>query len=144
MKPVRFQIVRFFSRLLLAAALTAPGMLAADESVPAAPAPVAVAASQNLMNIAVYDALLSAGAGEPEARAAARSVAATDHLATKSDLAKLQAKVEADFAKLRSDFILTGATVAGAVMLTMLAGFHMLWRRISELAERLPRTAGAH
>ena len=130
MKPAIISaIFRRLSAPILAVVLLTPGTLAADEV--ASPAVLAaVAASGNLMNVAVYDALLSAGASEFQARAAAQSVADTDHLATKADIADL-----------RSDLILTGAATAFAVVLMIVAGFHLLWRRISELAERLPHAA---
>ena len=123
-------IVRRLAAPLLAAVFLLPGSLAADEDARGRVL-ATVSASGNLMNIAVYDALLQAGASEPRARAAAQSVADTDHLATKADLAEM-----------KSDLIQMGMATAGAIVLTMLAGFHLLWRRISELAERLPHPAG--
>ena len=131
MKTAAVKMFRRLAKLLLAGFLLVPGALSADEPAPPSPVLATVAASGNLMNIAVYDALLSAGAGEFQARAAAMSVADTGHFATKSDLAEL-----------KSDLIQTGMGTAGAIVLIILAGFHLLWRRISELAERLPRTSG--
>ena len=132
MKPVIIPAIfrRLAAPFLAAFFLSLPGSLAADESV--APAVAAeVASSGGLMNVAVYDALLQAGASEESARAAAQSVANTGHLATKTDLAEM-----------KSDLVQTGMAMAGALVLTMLAGFHLLWRRISELAERMPHPAG--
>ena len=105
---------RFFTRaagvLIFALSLT-PGTLAEDAASvdaasvsPSAAAPLVVAAADGLMNVAVYDALKSAGVDEEKARAAARSVAfpERDQLATKADLAALQAVNKADLAALRA------------------------------------------
>ena len=131
---------RLAAPLLAAVSLSVPGALAADEGPPAEPLAV-VASSGGLMNIAVYDALLSAGASEEQARAAAQSVADTNHLATKTDLAEAKSELKGEISDLRNDLVLLGAGTAGAIVLAMLAGFHMLWRRMSELAERLPHAA---
>ena len=88
----------------------------------------------------VPGALLSAEVGK-ERDHAAQSVANTGQLVTKTDLAEAKSELKAEIAQLRNDLILLGAGMAGAVVLTMLAGFHLLWRRISELAERLPHAA---
>ena len=139
MKPANISAIRrrLMAMVLCAVALT-PGALAQDDNA----LPVAtVAASGNLMNAAVYDALLSAGAGEARARAAAQSVANTNQFVTKTDLAEAKSELKAEIAQLRNDLILLGAGTAGAIVLMILAGFHMLWRRISELAERLPHAA---
>ena len=161
LKPANISAIRrrLMAMVLCAVALT-PGALAQDDNA----LPVAtVAASGNLMNAAVYDALLSAGAGEARARAAAQSVANTgqfvtktdldqfvtkadlaeakSELASKADLAEVKSELKAEIAQLRNDLILLGAGTAGAIVLMILAGFHMLWRRISELAERLPHAA---
>ena len=139
LKPANISAIRrrLMAMVLCAVALT-PGALAQDDN----PVPVAtVAASGNLMNAAVYDALLSAGAGEARARAAAQSVANTNQFVTKTDLAEAKSELKAEIAQLRNDLILLGAGTAGAIVLMILAGFHLLWRRISELAERLPHAA---
>ena len=174
LKPANISAIRrrLMAMVLCAVALT-PGALAQDDNaLPAA----TVAAADNLINAAVYDALLSAGAGEERARAAAQSVANTgqfvaktdldqfvtktdlaeakselvtktdlaeakSELASKADLAEVKSELKAEIAQLRNDLILLGAGTAGAIVLMMLAGFHMLWRRISELAERLPHAA---
>ena len=86
-------------------------------------------------------ALLSAGVDKERDRTAAQSVANTGQLVTKTDLAEAKSELKAEIAQLRNDLILLGAGMAGAIVLTMLAGFHLLWRRISELAERLPHAA---
>ena len=139
MKPANISAIRRrLTALVLCAVALTPGALAQDDNA----LPVAtVAASGNLMNAAVYDALLSAGAGEARARAAAQSVANTNQFVTKTDLAEAKSELKAEIAQLRNDLILLGAGTAGAIVLMMLAGFHMLWRRISELAERLPHAA---
>ena len=139
LKPANISAIRrrLMAMVLCAVALT-PGALAQDDNA----LPVAtVAASGNLMNAAVYDALLSAGASEARARAAAQSVANTNQFVTKTDLTEAKSELKAEIAQLRNDLILLGAGTAGAIVLMMLAGFHMLWRRISELAERLPHAA---
>ena len=144
MKSANFPAIfrRLAAPFLAVAFLSVPGPLAADETPP--PETMAtVASSGNLMNIAVYDALLSAGAGEPQARAATKSVANTDQFVTKTDLAEAKSELKDEIAHLRNDLILLGAGTAGAIVLMMLAGFHLLWRRISELAERLPPRAAA-
>ena len=167
---------RWAGSVLAAVFLLVPGATAADESAAPLPLPVVVA-SGDLMNSAVYDALLSAGASEEQARAAARSVANTDglvtkadlseaksnlvtkadlseaksnlvtkadlseaksNLATKADLAEVKSELKGEIAQLRNDMILLGAATAGALILMMVGGFHLLWRRLSELAERLP------
>ena len=141
MKPAIISaIFRRLSAPLLAVFLLTPGTLAADEV--ASPVPLAtVAASGNLMNIAVYDALLSAGASESQARAAAQSVADTNQFVTKTDLSDAKSELKNEIAQLRNDLILLGAATAFAVVLMIMAGFHLLWRRMSELAERLPHAA---
>jgi len=53
-------------------------------------------------NIELLNALKSAGADEALAEAAARSVAASGEVATKADLAKLQANVKAGLAELKA------------------------------------------
>ena len=139
MKPANISAIRrrLMALVLCAVALT-PGALAQDDNA----LPVAtVAVSGNLMNAAVYDALLSAGAGEARARAAAQSVANTNQFVTKTDLAEAKSELKAEIAQLRNDLILLGAGTAGAIVLTMLAGFHLLWHKIGELAERLPYAA---
>ena len=139
LKPANISAIcrRLTAMVLCAVALT-PGALAQDDNA----LPVAtVAASGNLMNAAVYDALLSAGASEARARAAAQSVANTNQFVTKTDLAEAKSELKAEIAQLRNDLILLGAGTAGAIVLMILAGFHLLWRRISELAERLPHAA---
>ena len=65
----------------------------------------------------------------------------TGQYVTKTDLAEMKSELKAEIAQLRNDLILLGAGMAGAIVLTMLAGFHMLWRKINELAERLPYAA---
>ena len=138
LKPANISAIRRLMAMVLCAVALTPGALAQDDNA----LPVAtVAASGNLMNAAVYDALLSAGAGEARARAAAQSVANTNQFVTKTDLAEAKSELKAEIAQLRNDLILLGAGTAGAIVLMMLAGFHMLWRRISELAERLPHAA---
>ena len=49
----------------------------------------------------VYDALISAGAPEVQARAAAAAIPIQDHLATKQDLAELKADLKAEIAVLK-------------------------------------------
>ena len=138
LKPANISAIRRLMAMVLCAVALTPGALAQDDNA----LPVAtVAASGNLMNAAVYDALLSAGASEARARAAAQSVANTNQFVTKTDLAEAKSELKAEIAQLRNDLILLGAGTAGAIVLMMLAGFHMLWRRISELAERLPHAA---
>ena len=50
-----------------------------------------------LMNTEVDDALVEAGASEEKARAAAKSVGDTNQLATKADIARLEAKMDNSF-----------------------------------------------
>jgi len=49
----------------------------------------------------VYDALISAGAPEDQARAAAAAIPVQDNLATKQDLAELRAELKAEIAVLK-------------------------------------------
>ena len=49
----------------------------------------------------VYDALISAGAPEAQARAAAAAVPIQDHLATRQDLTELKADLKAEIAVLK-------------------------------------------
>ena len=155
---------RFFTRaagvLIFALSLT-PGTLAEDAALvdaasvsPSAAAPLVVAAADGLMNVAVYDALKSAGVDEEKARAAARSVAfpEQDQLATKSDLAALQAVTKADLAALRAvtkadlaemeaRLIWAGAGAMGLILTLLVGLFAMIvgvWRKIADLAEKMP------
>ena len=163
-------MTRFFTRaagvLIFALSLT-PGTLAEDAaSVDAASvsssaaAPLVVAAADGLMNVAVYDALKSAGVDEEKARAAARSVAfpEQDQLATKADLVALQAVTKADLAALRAvtkadlaemeaRLIWAGAGAMGLILTLLVGLFAMIvgvWRKIADLAEKMPPPAPAH
>lgn len=49
----------------------------------------------------VYDALISAGAPEAQARAAAAAIPIQDNLATKQDLAELKGELKAEIAVLK-------------------------------------------
>ena len=49
----------------------------------------------------VYDALISAGAPEEQARAAAAAIPIQDNLATKQDLLELKAELKAEIAVLK-------------------------------------------
>ena len=129
---------RIFARIagiLFAALSLAPAALAQN---------VVPTASNELMNVAVYDALLRAGADENSARAAAKSVAVPihnhDQLATKEDLADLQIMTKADLAALESRLIWAGAGAMGLLLTMMMALFAMIvgiWRKIAELAEKM-------
>ena len=145
-------MTRFFTRaagvLIFALSLT-PGTLAEDAaSVDAASvsssaaAPLVVAAADGLMNVAVYDALKSAGVDEEKARAAARSVAfpEQDQLVTKSDL-------KAGLAELEARLIWAGAGAMGLILTLLVGLFAMIvgvWRKIADLAEKMPPPAPAH
>ena len=155
---------RFFTRaagvLIFALSLT-PGTLAEDAASVSSSvaAPLVVAAADGLMNVAVYDALKSAGVDEEKARAAARSVAfpERDQLATKSDLAALQAVNKADLAALRAvtkadlaemeaRLIWAGAGAMGLILTLLVGLFAMIvgvWRKIADLAEKMPPPAPA-
>ena len=118
---------RIFARIagiLFAALSLAPAALAQN---------VVPTASNELMNVAVYDALLRAGADENSARAAAKSVAVSSHnhdqLATKADLADLKA----DLAALELRLIWAGAGCAALLLLCIIG----IWRKIAELAEKM-------
>ena len=145
-------MTRFFTRaagvLIFALSLT-PGTLAEDAASvdaasvsPSAVAPLVVAAADGLMNVAVYDALKSAGVDEEKARAAARSVAfpAQDQLVTKSDL-------KAGLAELEARLIWAGAGAMGLILTLLVGLFAMIvgvWRKIADLAEKMPPPAPAH
>ena len=163
-------MTRFFTRaagvLIFALSLT-PGTLAEDAaSVSSSVEPaLVVAAADGLMNVAVYDALKSAGVDEEKARAAARSVAfpERDQLATKADLVALQAVTKADLASLRAvtkadlaalqavnkadlaemeaRLIWAGAGAMGLILTLLVGLFAMIvgvWRKIADLAEKMP------
>ena len=166
---------RFFTRiagiLIFALPLT-PGTLAEDAASvdaasvsPSAEEPaLVVAAADGLMNVAVYDALKSAGVDEKKARAAARSVAfpEQDQLATKADLVALQAVNKADLAALRAvtkadlkaglaemeaRLIWAGAGAMGLILTLLVGLFAMIvgvWRKIADLAEKMPPPVPAH
>jgi len=74
-------------------------------------------------NLELLDALQAAGAPEDKARAAAQSMAPAGDVATKADLAKLQANVKADLAELKA--WLAWRLVAGVAVLlaAMSVGF---------------------
>ena len=57
----------------------------------------------SLMVAEVYKALLSAGAPEEEARAAASAIPVAKDLATKQDIAELRSELKQDIAELRSE-----------------------------------------
>ena len=151
-------MTRFFTRaagvLIFAMSLT-PGTLAEDAaSVSSSVEPaLVVAAADGLMNVAVYDALKSAGVDEEKARAAARSVAfpERDQLATKADLVALQAVNKADLkaglAELEARLIWAGAGAMGLILTLLVGLFAMIvgvWRKIADLAEKMPPPAPAH
>ena len=156
-------MTRFFTRaagvLIFALSLT-PGTLAEDAALvdavsvsPSAEPALVVAAADGLMNVAVYDALKSAGVDEEKARAAARSVAfpERDQLATKADLAALQAVNKADLkaglAELEARLIWAGAGAMGLILTLLVGLFAMIvgvWRKIADLAEKMPPPAPAH
>ena len=138
---------RIFARIagILFAALSLTPTALAQNAAPTA--------SSELINVAVYDAFLQAGADEPSARAAAKSVAGPSHnhdqLATKADLAVLQADVaalqataatKADLAALETRLIWAGAGAMGLILTLMVGLFAMIvgiWRKIAELAEKM-------
>ena len=156
-------MTRFFTRaagvLIFALSLT-PGTLAEDAaSVDAASvsssaaAPLVVAAADGLMNVAVYDALKSAGVDEEKARAAAWSVAfpERDQLATKADLVALRAVTKADLkaglAEMEARLIWAGAGAMGLILTLLVGLFAMIvgvWRKIADLAEKMPPPVPAH
>ena len=74
----------------------------------------------SLMVAEVYKALLSAGAPEEEARAAASAIPVAKDLATKQDIAELRSELKQDIAELRSDLKII-KFVYGPAMLLMLA-----------------------
>ena len=109
-----------------------------------------VAVSDQLVNIAVYDALKSAGAGEEKARAAAESVAfpEREQLATKADIAETKAEIaalradtEMRLGQLETRLIWAGSGAMGLI-LTLIAGLYAaligVWRKLAELAEKIP------
>ena len=130
MKKTNRIVSRFAGIFIFALSLT-PGALAQEQD--AAPA---VAAADGLMNVAVYDAFKSAGVDEAKARAAAQSVAIPerDELATKSDLADLRAEIKAELAEMQFRLIMAGGSVAALLLLCIIG----VWRKIAELAEKMP------
>ena len=121
------RIVSRFAGILIFALSLTPGALAQEED--AAPT---VAAAGGLMNVAVYDAFKSAGVDEGKARAAAKSLAIPDRdeLATKSDLAELETRL-----------VRAGAAALGMILTLMAGLFAMIvgiWRKIADLAEKMP------
>ena len=125
MKKTNRIVSRFAGILIFALSLT-PGALAQERD--AAPAVVA----GGLMNVAVYDAFKSAGVDEGKARAAAKSLAIPDRdeLATKSDLAELETRL-----------VRAGAAALGMILTLMAGLFAMIvgiWRKIADLAEKMP------
>ena len=125
MKKTPRVVSRFAGLLIFVLSLT-PGALAQEGD--AAPA----VAAGGLMNVAVYDAFKSAGVDEGKARAAAKSLAIPDRdeLATKSDLAELETRL-----------VRAGAAALGMILTLMAGLFAMIvgiWRKIADLAEKMP------
>ena len=69
----------------------------------------------------VYEAFLEAGTSKPAAAAAAEAIPATESLATKQDLARLEARLEVQIAETRAT--VWKAVIAGAGLVVVLSKF---------------------
>ena len=74
-----------------------------------------------LMVSEIYDAFLEAGVSKSTARAAAEAIPATESLATKQDLARLEARLEIQIAETRAT--VWKAVIAGAGLVVVLNRF---------------------
>ena len=72
-----------------------------------------------MSSVALYKALIGAGASEDDARAAADDVADRENLATKHDIAALRAELKGDIAGIFRHLWIMGVSIVAATVALM-------------------------